>query len=277
MSQNSLDSFERNTNNTCSNERFRSFFFTWNNYPENYSELLKSNLEKFEFQKEIGETGNEHIQGIGMFKNQRTFSQVKKLFPGMHIERVKNWAAALNYVNKSETAVLNTHEGNVRKILKDPLEPYLNCLYPFQNKILNILKEEPDNRIIYWFYDTKGCIGKTSLAKHLCIKYPNETLFLGGKSSDIKYGVFSFTKKNTLRNCIFHFTRTVENFISYEALESIKDGIFYNTKYESEMCLFDPPHIICLANFKPETDKMSLDRWRIFEILDDGEYIRHDC
>lgn len=58
----------------------------------------------------------------------------------------------------------------------------------------------------------------------------------------------------------------MENYVSYEAIESVKDGIFFSGKYESGMTIFNQPHIICFANFAPDIGKMSSDRWKIFEL-----------
>ena len=35
------------------------------------------------------------------------------------------------------------------------------------------------------------------------------------------------------------FTRDVEEYVSYQAIEAIKNGIFYNTKYESKMITYN--------------------------------------
>lgn len=66
--------------------------------------------------------------------------------------------------------------------------------------------------------------------------------------------------------CVFHYTRAVENYVSYEALEAIKDGIFFSTKYESGMVVFDSPHVVVFANFPPDRTQLSADRWRITNI-----------
>lgn len=105
------------------------------------------------------------------------------------------------------------------------------------------------------------------MAKHLCIKFPNEIVFCSGKASDIKFAVSTHINEGKLLTaCIFHFTRTQEQYISYEALESVKDGIFFSGKYESKQCIFNSPHVIVFANFPPDKNNLSLDRWKITEI-----------
>lgn len=270
MTQNTLDTPDCNTNN-----RVRSVFYTWNNPPNCYKDMLEEYFDKYQFQLEVGESGTPHVQGIGYFTNPRTFSSIIKKLPGIHIERMKNWSAALNYVTKKETSIEGTQCGNiVRDKIKDPLAG--KSLYQYQTDIINIIEGESDDRTIHWYWESEGNVGKTSLAKHLCLKYDKECVFLSGKASDIKYGVFSWLKKKELKVCIFHYTRSVENYVSYEALESIKDGIFYNAKYESEMCIFNSPHIFVFANFPPDFEAMSADRWVVTEIKNQYNECSHE-
>ena len=63
------------------------------------------------------------------------------------------------------------------------------------------------------------------------------------------------------------FTRDVEEYVSYQAIEAIKNGIFYNTKYESKMITYNSPHVIIFANFFPDITKLSSDRWVIRELV----------
>lgn len=252
---------ERNTK-----ERLRSFFFTWNNPPEDAEALLAQHLEKKHYQPEIGKNGTKHLQGYGMFKNPRAFNAIIKLFPGIHIEKIKNYKATIQYCMKEDTKAGPLVSDIIKPKIKDPLDGV--SLYPFQSAILDAVKLPPDSRTINWYWDSKGNSGKTSLGKSLAIRYPNEVLYLSGKCADVKYGVAQFISnpKNNFRIAIFNLTRTIEDYVSYAALEEVKDGIFFSTKYESGMVLFDVPHIYVFANFPPDVNKMSKDRWNIVEI-----------
>jgi hypothetical protein len=242
---------------------------TLNNWTElEYSELrdyLQMNCEDFVLQKEVGLNGTPHLQYGMKYKNARTFKAIKKKMPRAHLELAKNWNAVKNYCSKTETRIGDTDVKQHRKV-KNPLNGKVLRLW--QQELLDMLDSEPDDRTINWVVDIEGNAGKTSLAKSLCIKYPNGVLYMGGKSADIKYGVFKFlqNEKNDLKICIFDFTRSIEGYVSYEAIESIKNGIFFNTKYESEMCLFDPPHIVIFSNWEPELNKLSLDRWNVITL-----------
>ena len=49
-------------------------------------------------------------------------------------------------------------------------------------------------------------------------------------------------------------------YISYEALENIKDMYFYSGKYEGGCVNGNSPHIYIFANFPPDESKMTVDR-----------------
>lgn len=249
--------------------RARRWCITLNNYTDDELNTINTTFSERKYKyiigKEVGSENNTpHLQIYIESKNAISFNTLKNICQRFHIEKAKgNKEQNLTYCSKENNFITNFV---IKSKIRDPLEN--KPLYPWQNNIIDIINQEADLRKIYWFWDIKGGSGKTSLAKHICLTRPNQTLFLNGKGADIKYGVKSFidNDENELKICIFHFTRSVENYISYEALESIKDGIFYNSKYESGMVLFNPPHIICFANFEPETSKLSEDRWVITEL-----------
>lgn len=58
------------------------------------------------------------------------------------------------------------------------------------------------------------------------------------------------------------------NKINYNALESLKNGLFFSTKYESGMVRCAVPHIVVFANSPPDEGALSADRWDIHEIKD---------
>jgi len=274
--------------------RARIWMFTYNNYTEeDKSKLIgflsERSVKEYIVNPEVGKNGTPHLQGFVEFKNARMFSSLKKKFDKIHWEVAHNIEAARNYCKKDDTRVGETMIGGSKHKppCKDPLLG--KNLYKWQQDVINLCESDPDDRTIHWYWDESGNIGKTSLAKHLCLKHKNEVLFLSGSAKDCKYGVKSFLENpdNKLKIVIFGFPRTVEKFEGmYEALESVKDGIFYNTKYESGMVMYDPPHVICFANWKPQKEKLSKDRWKIMninneptikigkqEVSDDEEYV----
>lgn len=139
--------------------------------------------------------------------------------------------------------------------------PGLADLYMWQKDILEILSHPSDDRSIHWVWEPDGNVGKTKLLKYIIYNNPNEAILVGGKKADCLYSV-----KPHHKIVLMNIPRTYEDYVSYDAIESIKDGLFYSSKYESEMVVMNPPHVLVMANFYPDVKKMSLDRWKIGRI-----------
>jgi len=258
---------------TLSEVRHKGWFLTENNPRTNleglYDTVTKIDAMKCDYviQLEIGaEEKVPHLQGCVWFESARTMPQMKLISERAHWEVANNKKACINYCSKIETATGEIWHRGLALPPKDPLSKY--DLRPWQMKTKWILKEEPDDRTIHWFWDREGASGKTLLQKHLVIT--QDALVLSGKATDIKYAI----SKRVNEDCkpvtiiLLNYSRSNEDFVSYEAIEQVKDGLFFSGKYESQMCVYDCPHVICFANFAPQQDKLSLDRWDVKEIND---------
>ena len=136
-------------------------------------------------------------------------------------------------------------------------------LYDWQREIVELTETEPDNRTINWYWEGPGNVGKSEVVRYLVIH--KGALLVSGKSADIKYQIAQC--KQTPDLIIYDIPRTAQNYINWTALEEIKNGIFCSSKYESKMVVMNSPHIICFANFAPNQDVMSQDRWNVVKIV----------
>lgn len=258
-----------NTNNSAQSKKTRTnqlkkWFFTYNNYN---LETLETNIlpkieeisEKYAIQEETGENGTPHLQGCILLKKSMRWEEFK-LPKEIHWEKCKDWDDSVRYCTKKETRTGKQWTKGIPKPLK-----VIENLFDWQKDILDTVNQEPDDRSIFWYYDKEGNKGKTQLAKYICSK--KKALFVSGKASDIKCAVAKWLEEmGELEVCIFGFPRSLEHFVSYEAIESIKDGIFFSGKYESGMCMFNSPHVLVFSNFAPDKTALSKDRWKIKEI-----------
>ena len=134
---------------------------------------------------------------------------------------------------------------------------------PWQRTMLDIIKKEPDDRTMYWIYDPVGNNGKTKFIKTLVYKY--DACNLGYAHSGDVLNLVS--KLPGLKVYAWNLTRSKPAQLSeqdlYSAMESVKDGIFINTKYETSRVLMNPPHVLVFANHLPKTQHISTDRWKI--------------
>lgn len=226
-----------------------------------------------------------HYQGFIVFKHPKDFNAVKKLFSErVHIERMRgNLAQNKDYCSKRKSKVKEDVEKGIfsgpwsrgslglledieQLTVKDPMEG--KTYKDWQQDIVDMVEDEPDERKIFWFWDEKGGIGKSVFTKHMVLKH--SALVCNGSSKDMMYFVqMRLKKKKPPKIIIFDIPRAKsKDFLSYVGIEKLKDGCFLSTKYESDMVVYNPPHVIVFANWPPDDNKLSSDRWEIKDITE---------
>ncbi|AXQ66295.1 MAG: putative viral replication protein [Cressdnaviricota sp.] len=204
-------------------------------------------------------TGREHLQCYFVFNTKIRANETYKLLKG-HWEKAKG-----------------TDEDNYRYCTKDNRSrewghfPILSEIYKLcysdlrdsQKEIVDMFKtrEHPKyGRKIYWFWEKTGNWGKSITATYM-VDRMNAIIVSGGKK-DILFGVGEMCKDgNAPPIVVVDIPRVSKDGLSIAAIESVKNGLFFNEKYEGGMIRFARPHIICFANQPPPLEKMSADRW----------------
>ena len=136
---------------------------------------------------------------------------------------------------------------------------------PWQQELLTITSGLPDARQFYWYFDHRGNTGKSYFSDYL-MATANATVFTSGKMADI-----ALAYKNE-PIVVFDLTRTQADKMDhvYALIEGFKNGRLFSPKYESQVKIFKPPHVIVFANFVPDQqdryNKLSEDRWVIHEL-----------
>lgn len=131
-------------------------------------------------------------------------------------------------------------------------------LRKWQQEVLDKLLKQNDRHVL-WVYDPKGNNGKTFLAKYILSNY-NAFYVNNAKSSDVAY---AYANQEYV---LFDFTRDYENYINYGNMESFKNGLIFSSKYQSCQRTFDYCKVVVFANFQPNLDKLSADRWDLYEL-----------
>lgn len=241
----------------------KNHFFTWNNYNSSDIEHLVETLKKFAYkgkiQSEVGANGTPHLQGMIWCKDKHRDTEFK-LPKEIHWETLKDTENVRDYCAKDET-----HDGLFRVSwgFPKPLK-LITPSKPWQLKIIEILQQDPDDRKVYWFWSQEGGIGKSQFAKYLVAK-ENCLFFEEGKKADIMHLIFE-APEDRLERIVIDVPRDNGNNISYKAIESIKNGLIYSSKYEGGYKLFNSPHVIIFANMPPQEERLSADRWVIENI-----------
>jgi len=268
MTQNDTRGF-RVEGNTNLQPRARHWCFTLNNYTENeLTQILRLfDVKKWTYiiGKEVGESGTPHLQGFITHKNPIAFNTLQKQMPRAHLEKaIANLDCNYAYCSKDGNFVTNI----VQK--KEVNVNYKKVITPrdWQIEIIDIIEKTPDARTIHWICDSVGNMGKTTLCDYIISEYKDVMYFTGGKASDICSQVLLQQEEgNEIKLCLFDFCRSNEGFISYNALEALKNGLINSPKYKGGFLrLAWNPTIIVFANFMPERKKLSEDRWRMIEL-----------
>lgn len=134
-----------------------------------------------------------------------------------------------------------------------------STLRPWQIAIKKRLLRQTDREVL-WIWEKVGNTGKSFLAKHL-MACCGAMYLSNGKTSDIAY---AYCHEPLV---VFDFSRSFEEYINYGVIESLKNGVLFSTKYQSKTKVFKPAKIIVFANFEPDTDKLSEDRWDVIHLI----------
>lgn len=268
MNENAQLCTETDGNTKSVSSRHRHYVGTLNNYEiDEYKAIYTfcaQKAKKYIIGKEVGSSGTPHLQMFVSFSNPIGFGTMKKINERIHWEVCKgNEVDNYNYCSKDGNYITNMKMPYIEDVIEIENEILkIEEMNEWQLNILNKLKDKPDKRTINWVYDEFGGKGKTEFCKYLMFNKLANYLTTG-KASDIKY---IMSTKKYARDIVFDLPRSMENYISYQVLEELKNGVIVNTKYEGDSKLITRPHIFVFANFEPDTTKMSLDRWNIVKI-----------
>lgn len=214
-------------------------------------------------------TGNSHLQGYAEF-NRRVRPRELKALQGYKI----HWGDKEGkpcYKGSPRKNMVNycAKDGKYTAVRCRPARK-MNLITPdrwWQKEILEQISKEPDDRTIHWYWCEKGGTGKTSFCKYLTMKHGGVPVC--GKGADVRNGICSYYKENgeTPDLVIFPIPRSHgAEYVSYEAIENIKDMYFYSGKYEGGAVCGPCPHLYVFANFPPEKERMTSSRWHIVQI-----------
>lgn len=244
--------------------------FTWNNYPDGWFQWFQGSdlwgaVEKYIMGREVGEEKETpHLQCYVAFKTKKRFSQILKSWPDIqHLRTARNVAASIKYCTKD-----GDYESNMS--LPRPVTFTENFNRPWQLEILKLLKTTPDNRTIHWYWEPDGNAGKSRFCKYLVVNH--EARMIPSKQNDAFHAIAKLQEEyKSIDVIVIDIPRVNEKFVSYAAIEAIKNGLVCSGKYEGATCVFAEPHVIVFANFEPNYDVLSRDRWQVRRITMDEE------
>lgn len=139
-------------------------------------------------------------------------------------------------------------------------------LNPWQLKAESLLMEQTDRQIL-WVYDPIGNQGKSFLSNYLHI---TKDAFIGTieKKSDIAY------RYNSESLVCIDIPREQDDYLSYNFIEQIKNGIVISTKYQCSTKYVSNAKVIIFSNALPDATKWTSDRYQIYTISN-GDLIKY--
>lgn len=228
--------------------------------------------KKWCFQKESGETGFIHFQGRFSLKAKKRLDllvKVKKNDWHMSITSTENSTNEF-YVCKADTRLdgpwKNTDEPD-RYIPRQIRE--IGHLRPWQQAIVDDAKVW-NTRTINIILDMRGNIGKSILKTWIGVYGIGRSLPFMTNYKDVMRMVMD-TKKSPLYIIDIPRALAVRDASEFfSGVETIKDGYAFDDRYHFKEEYFDSPNIWMFLNTKPNLDFLSIDRWRLWEVVDNN-------
>ena len=171
-------------------------------------------------------------------------------------------------------------EESLRREYKELLDMYMKqrnmididnvILRTWQTALLEYMV--PTNREVIWIIGTKGNEGKSWFQEFLESKFGWHRVIC---SMDIKMKkgniCQALRKRSLMTTNMFLFDvgkGAAYEGVNYDVLEKIKNGRIVADKYNTAELKFQTPNIVIVfSNEKPDTGKLSKDRWKIFKII----------
>ena len=141
----------------------------------------------------------------------------------------------------------------------------------WQAEVWDALKRKPDDRTVMFVVDTTGNSGKTWFSRYYCQMFEDQgQIITPGKKADMAHAILEDRK-------VFFFDcpRSKQGeYIQYDLLEELKNGMVFSPKYESRMKMLQPPHVVVFMNEKPDMTKLSADRYVIKTVTRENNQVR---
>jgi len=246
------------------------------------SQELRKIAKKFCFQKEKGtKTGYLHYQGrLSLFKKDTTHGALK-LFDDLEIPRPNYFQPTVGKEHQKESFYCMKAQTRIEGPWTDkdvlqyvPKRMRDIVLYPYQQKIWD--NYGLDDRYINFVYNPKGGGGKSTIAILASLKLGYIYLpFLRDYEKLMEVMLCECLGKTNDPKCvIMDMPRAISKDKLedvYGALESIKNGFLFDTRYHYKKCLIEPPNVWVFSNKPPVRNHLSDDRWRLWRINSDKD------
>lgn len=235
---------------------------TWSNRVNLFRFLKEKDSHKWLVGYETGKGGYKHIQArfnVSMGKDD-AFLCLKMLIPQAHLEECSDvWdyeAKGGVFVSSDDTKEMRQTRFGVPN---------------FQQRCWLAECHNNNDREVTVVYDPAGSHGKSWLCNHL---FETRTGFIVPPTIDTVKGMMQWIASGYKGETylVIDIPRTLKwSDELYIAIESIKDGLVYDTRYNARMRNIRGVKVLIFTNTRPRIDALSKDRWVILNTEDDLE------
>jgi len=235
---------------------------------DNLDDLCK----RYTFQKERSESGYLHYQGRVSLRTKARLNIMSRTQPWVnHCHwSVTSRAGSQNdeYVCKPDTRVEGPWEHRGVKLFI-PRQLLGITLRPWQQQLVE-MAHKYEERQINLVYDPVGCIGKSIVGMYMRCHKIAKLIPALNDAKDIMQCVCSM---GTSPNYVVDLPRAMPKAKMrefYSALEQIKGGVVFDTRYKYKEIIMNPPNLFVFSNVLPDKTLLSRDRWNILVVVDNN-------
>lgn len=259
---------------------------------EQMEDALTSMSDSYAFQLEVTPTTNkQHYQCCLETRIRKRIStlltdlQVRLELERSQIQVQKmegTWEQAVLYCTKDDTRhfahrpvksknIKLTYSGKDLEVLDGG-----NNFYPWQRDLFNIIFQNfsfviksISSREVIWIEDLQGNSGKSLFVKWVCYNCKNATKVSFGSGSQLRASIVDEGIKSVYFIDVPRQLATDDSMQSiFSVIEDTKNGFIKSSMYGKSNVLFmDPPVVVIFSNFSCPTSKLSVDRWKIYAII----------
>lgn len=214
-------------------------------------------IHKWILARETGKNGYEHYQfrfQTSQFDGDEGFKLLKEWFSKAHFEKGSDeWEYERKegryFTGNDNPATIQQRYGKLRSE---------------QQRVLALLEETNDREIVLWL-DRRGCSGKSWLCGAL---YERRVGFYVPPFVENIKGIIQFVASGYGGEpiIVIDLPRAIKwtNDL-YAGIEAIKDGLVADSRYSARTRNIRGVKVLVLANTAPKLDRLSADRWLVYE------------
>jgi hypothetical protein len=137
----------------------------------------------------------------------------------------------------------------------------------WQQRCIDVIEGPVHPRHVHFYVDEVGNTGKSWLAKQMFLRNRDKVQVLRiGKRDDLAHAIDE--SKSVF---LFDIPRGGMQYLQYDVLEMLKDGLVFSPKYQSMMKeLRGAAHVLVFSNEAPDMSRMSRDRFVVTHLRTAG-------